>query len=255
MVRGLNTFKEYFGSFPENYIIIGGSACDMIIEGEGLIPRATKDIDIILVVEALNTDFVRQFWKFIEDGQYERKEKHEEERKYYRFLKPLKEKFPFQVELFSRNPDLLDLEESTKLTPIPVDDDLTSLSAILLDEDYYKYLMDHSTIEDGVHRANTEALICMKARAFLDLSERKARGDEINEKNIRKHKSDVFRLVVLLTEEDTFKLPGNIEKDMQAFTDVVTDYLPDKAMFRSMGLGDVNPESVFEQLKKSFQLK
>ena len=40
MVRGLGTFKKYFGAYPENYIVIGGTACDVIIEGADLIPRA-----------------------------------------------------------------------------------------------------------------------------------------------------------------------------------------------------------------------
>ena len=130
MVRGLTTFKKYFEKYANNYVIIGGTACDMIIGEAGFNPRATRDIDMILVVEALSTDFVKQFWKFIEDGNYRRKEKNEEDRKYYRFILPEKEEFPYQVELFSRNPDLFDLNEGTHLTPIPVDDDLTSLSAI-----------------------------------------------------------------------------------------------------------------------------
>jgi predicted nucleotidyltransferase len=69
MVRGLGAFLKYFKEFNENYIIIGGTACDLIIDDPGLTPRATKDIDIILVVEALSADFVKQFWQFIEDGQ------------------------------------------------------------------------------------------------------------------------------------------------------------------------------------------
>lgn len=65
MVIGLNKFKEYFKQYPGNYVIICGTACDIIIGEAGFTPRATKDIDIILVVEALNADFVKQFWEFI----------------------------------------------------------------------------------------------------------------------------------------------------------------------------------------------
>lgn len=36
------------------------------------------------------------------EGQYERTEKNEDERKYYQFLKPVNEDFPYQLELFSR---------------------------------------------------------------------------------------------------------------------------------------------------------
>ena len=121
MVRGLNIFSEYFKDYTDNYVIIGGTACDIIIEEAGLIPRATKDIDIILVVEALSVVFVKQFWKFIQDGNYEKKEKSTDDRKHFRFMKPEKTDFPYQIELFSRKPDLIDLEEPAYLTPIPVD--------------------------------------------------------------------------------------------------------------------------------------
>lgn len=255
MVRGLTTFKKYFEKYANNYVIIGGTACDMIIGEAGFNPRATRDIDMILVVEALSTDFVKQFWKFIEDGNYRRKEKNEEDRKYYRFILPEKEEFPYQVELFSRNPDLFDLNEGTHLTPIPVDDDLTSLSAILLDEVYYSYLMEHCKIDNSLQRANTEALICMKARAFLDMDERKANGEIIDEKNIRKHKSDVFRLAVMLTENDVFELPEKIKSDMQAFVEKVSANLPDANVFKMMGLNGVNTEIVLAQLKANFKLE
>ena len=105
MVRGLDTFVLYFKQYSDNYVIIGGTACDLIIDDAGFYARATKDIDMILVVEALTFDFVKQFWKFVKDGKYERNESSETDRKYYRFVKPGNEEFPFQIELFSRNPD------------------------------------------------------------------------------------------------------------------------------------------------------
>jgi hypothetical protein len=32
MVRGLDIFKKYFEQYPNNYVIIGGTACDMFPE-------------------------------------------------------------------------------------------------------------------------------------------------------------------------------------------------------------------------------
>ena len=255
MVIGLDKFKEYFEQYPDNYVIIGGTACDIIIGEAGFTPRATKDIDIILVVEALDTDFVKQFWKFIQDGNYERKEKSADERKYYRFMKPENKEFPFQIELFSRNPDLIDLDEFAHLTPIPVDDDLSSLSAILLSDDYYQYMLQHSVLENGLHRANIEALICLKAKAWLEITERIANGSTEDTKQLRKHKADVFRLAVMLTESNTFELPQSIKNHMQAFANAIASDLPDKAIFKEMGLPNIDVVRVFNQLKKSFGLQ
>ncbi|GAC1594760.1 MAG: hypothetical protein NVS3B19_17340 [Ginsengibacter sp.] len=255
MVRGLDIFKKYFERYNDNYVIIGGTACDIIIGDAGFTPRATKDIDIILVVEALNTDFVKQFWQFIKDGNYEQKEKSADDRKYYRFMKPENPEFPFQIELFSRNPDIIVLDKDAHLTPIPVDEDLSNLSAILLNDDYYNYMIQQSVSEDGLHRANIEALICLKAKAYLEIAERIANGSKEDEKQLRKHKADVFRLAVMLAPDDTFKLPESIQQHISEFSKSIADDLPDKAIFKEMGLGSINPQNVFSQLRLSFNIK
>jgi hypothetical protein len=255
MVIGLNKFKEYFKLYPNNYVIIGGTACDIIIGEAGFKPRATKDIDIILVVEALNTDFVKQFWKFIYDGNYERKEKNADERKYYRFMKPENKEFPYQIELFSRNPDLIGLDELSHLTPIPVEDDLSSLSAILLSDDYYSFVIGHSKVENSVHMANSESLICLKAIAYIEMTERRNAGERIDERDIRKHKADVFRLAVTLAGSDVFELPETIKSDLQSFVDTTAHDLPGNEIFKQMGLQGIEVSKVFNQLKTSFKLK
>lgn len=236
MVRGLEIFREYFKEFTDNYIIIGGTACDIVVNNVGLTPRATKDIDIILVIEALNSEFVTHFWEFIKQGNYEVKEKSEEDRKYYRFQKPQVEEFPFQIELFSRIPDLLDLEEQAHLTPIPVDTEISSLSAILMDDDYYNFTIKHSQLDNGIHLANTEALIGLKAKAFLDYKTRKENGEKIDERQLRKHKMDVFRLLLLLAPEDNFTIPTSVKADIANFVEAVKTDLPDKQIFKEMVL-------------------
>ena len=34
MVKGLDTFKEYFQNFSEQYVLIGGAACDLSFHDE-----------------------------------------------------------------------------------------------------------------------------------------------------------------------------------------------------------------------------
>jgi hypothetical protein len=254
MVRGFEKFLEYFSEFIGSYIVIGGTACDILIEEAGLKPRATKDIDIILIVEALSKEFVSRFWEFVGTGNYEIKEKGEKDRRYYRFIRPTVDEYPFQVEIFSRNPDLLDLKEGSHLTPIPVSEGTTSLSAILLDGEYYKYTIDHSNNDHGLRIANTEALICLKAKAYLDLTKRKSDGEEISDKEIRKHKNDVLRLAALLHEDDKFTLPESLKQDLQTFVGLVKGDLPDNAIFMEMGVGNIDVQRLFEQMITNFNL-
>lgn len=254
MVKGLDKFRGYFKDFPDSYVIIGGTACDIIIGSAGLTARTTKDIDIILIVEVLTKDFIKQVWKFIQDAQYESMEKSAQDRKYYRFTKPQSDGFPYQLELFSRNPDFLDLPEAAHFTPISVSDDLSSLSAILMNDDYYHFTLSNSSHNDNVHLANTDALICLKAKAYLDLLQRRKEGEKIDEKDIKKHKADVFRLAALLPGDYVMDVPGTIKKDMQIFAETVKNELPDKAIFKEMGIPDTDVNALFDQLVKNFKL-
>jgi len=58
MVNGVEIFRTFFKDFTDKYILIGGAACDEHFSEAGLLFRATKDLDIILIVETLTTDFV-----------------------------------------------------------------------------------------------------------------------------------------------------------------------------------------------------
>ena len=63
MVTGIESFKEWFKGNEDQYTIIGGTACDILMSEEGLDFRATKDIDIVLIIEAVNVDFGRKIWE------------------------------------------------------------------------------------------------------------------------------------------------------------------------------------------------
>lgn len=34
MVKGLDTFQKYFADYEEQYVLIGGAACDILFESE-----------------------------------------------------------------------------------------------------------------------------------------------------------------------------------------------------------------------------
>ena len=70
MVVGLDKFKEAFADFKDNYVIIGGTACDIVLTDTDMRPRATDDIDMILVVEKMTKEYGDAFWQFIKDGEY-----------------------------------------------------------------------------------------------------------------------------------------------------------------------------------------
>lgn len=100
MVIGLDRFKEHFSQFADRYVLIGGAACFVNMDAAGLQFRATKDLDIVLCIEALDDEFVGAFWQFVRDGAYEIQQNSEGERQFYRFQKPATDGYPVMLELF-----------------------------------------------------------------------------------------------------------------------------------------------------------
>ena len=58
MVGGLETFSAYFEGDDDKYVLIGGAACDICFSDNSASFRATKDLDIVLIVEALREMFM-----------------------------------------------------------------------------------------------------------------------------------------------------------------------------------------------------
>ena len=139
MVKGLDKFKKYFKDFTDQYVLIGGAACDISFNDDGLEFRATKDLDIVLVVEALTKEFGQQFWTFIQDGGYQHRARSNGNPQFYRFEKPANSDFPKMLELFARTETVLNPKAA--LVPLHIDDTVSSLSAILVNlEDIVKRL-------------------------------------------------------------------------------------------------------------------
>lgn len=256
MVRGLDTFREYFRNYADNYVIIGGTACNEVIADKGFRPRATKDIDTILIAEALNDEFVEHFWEFIKAGKYSLWQTMSGKTQFYRFINPELENFPMQIELFSRKPDIIQVPEGSHLTPIPVGEDLSSLSAILLDDDYYNYAVTHTVVLDNLHFIDRDAIILLKAMAYINNYNRKGKGESVRSEEITKHKNDIFRIISTYTAEDKINISKTIKCDLRTFLTIVEkDGLATKALSKDLGLGvEISLEQFVNQFKNLFGL-
>src|SRR3990167_3461568 len=71
VVGGLDVFRESFAGHADQFVLIGGTAATLAMEEAGLEFRATKDLDIVLHIEALSPSFGEVFWSFVEAGGYE----------------------------------------------------------------------------------------------------------------------------------------------------------------------------------------
>lgn len=98
MVNGLDLFRKHFADHDDKYVLIGGTACMLVMDDVGFDFRATKDLDIVLCVEALNKEFVAVFWQFIEAGGYQNRQRSSGKEIFYRFDSPTNKEFPAMLE-------------------------------------------------------------------------------------------------------------------------------------------------------------
>jgi hypothetical protein len=170
VVKGLGIFRDWFAAYAEQYVLIGGTAASLAMEEAGLTFRATKDLDIVLHVEALSPAFGAAFWQFINAGRYEiRQASNTGKPIFYRFQKPEDAQYPAMLELFARAPDGLQLGPGSQLTPIPLDEAVSSLSAILLNEAYYAFIMAGRREVAGLPWVGEDRLIPLKASVCTHL--------------------------------------------------------------------------------------
>lgn len=120
----------------------------------------------------------------VKQAGYEHRNKSSGVPQFYRFSHPTSNRYPAMIELFTRKLDAIQLPGDAVLTPLPMDEDISSLSAILLDDDYYEFLKQGKVTVDGVTVLDAAYLIPFKAKAWMDLTDRKAAGEHVDSKNI-----------------------------------------------------------------------
>ena len=246
MVKGLDIFRKYFADYGEQYVLIGGAACDIVFESNEANFRATRDLDMVLIIEALTPQFGEKFWGFIMDGKYRNKATNGGKPQFYRFDKPEDDSFPKMIELFCRTD--FELKEVEGITPIHIDDEISSLSAILLDDDYYKTLLDGKVVKNGLSVLRPEYIILFKAKAYLDLKMRKESGGLVDSGTIKKHKKDILRIAAELMLERVADLPATVDSDIQTFIDALEKEPFDQNSLKIYGLKNDDVVSLLKRI-------
>lgn len=252
MVNGLNLFKKHFEDFQDKYVIIGGTACMLVMEDAGIPFRATKDLDIVLCIEALNKEFVFAFKEFVKQGNYEHCQKSTGKNIFFRFSSPENKDFPAMLELFSRIPDTVQFRIGKHLAPIPLNEMPTSLSAILLDEEYYHFIHGGKIEINGLPTIGASHLIPLKAKAWLELSAKKLFDENaVSERDIKKHKNDILRLYQLLSGDENIVLPLKVKHDLSNFFHNIKDDFTD---LKTLNLKNTTIENILHNLKVIYNI-
>ena len=149
----------------------------MAMEEVGLGFRATKDLDVVLQIEALNKSFVESFWQ--------------------------------------------------------------------LDDDYYTFLHAGKQIINDIPVLRPEHLIPLKAKAWIDLAERRKKGASIDSRVIRKHKNDVFRVYQIIEPDYKFTIPSSIKEDLRFF---IESMRTESINLKTLGLVQADLNDLLDEL-------
>lgn len=220
---GIELFRETMTGFEGCYVLIGGSACELLLEQQGERFRATKDLDIVILADNADDAFSESFWSFVRGGGYEPWCSKDERLHFYRFVNPKAPGYPHMIELFSRHPDFALTDEDVDIAPLPLAEDISSLSAIMLDDDYYGLLTDGLTVVNGISTLDEAHLIILKMRAHIDLNDRANSGQHVNGADLKKHRKDVMRLLEFVPAGLTLELPAKVKEDARRFIDTIED--------------------------------
>ena len=221
MVNGMQEFRNYFAEYSDSFAILGGAACDEWFSQASFLFRTTKDIDVVLILEAKNKEFFERLWSFLKAGGYQIWQRADGKKAFFRFLSPENRNFPQMIEILARPEFAVAVPEGQEIVPIYVDDEISSLSAILLDEAYYQLILQYREISaSGSPLVIPPALILLKAKAYLNLAEMKNAGKFVKGDDLRKHRNDIFRLSYLLPPNEVFQTAEAVKNDLRVFLEI-----------------------------------
>ena len=187
----------------------------------------------------------------VEDGGYETRIKGNNKKELYRFLKPKNAAYPYTIELFSRKPVDFEISKESLLTPIHIDDDILSLSAILLNDEYYMLFSEGRKNVDGVSVLDEAYLVLFKMRAYMDLKQRAEQGEKQLSGGIKKHKNDTFRLLAIVQPDRTVEVSERIKEDIKKYIIMVGKENVD---LKNLGLKSTSLEDMIELITSLYKI-
>jgi phosphorylcholine metabolism protein LicD len=250
MIHGLEHFRIRFAQYADNFILVGGVAAYLQLEEAGASRvRPTKDLDIVLMMKPTD-EFLKAFRDYVADGEYEIQKGDNGQATFYRFQKPKKNEFPVMLELFATAEKSFELFDSQHIIPITTPKGAESLSAILLDEEYFELIQIHAVLKNGINIIDEKALIPFKAKAYLEIKERKE-----DSKNWKKHRADIINLAVaFLTDDSKVELKGKVHTHFEQFIEQLRgEITPDIVL----GACDqkITPDEIMRLLENTFLKK
>ena len=88
--------------------------------------------------------------------------------------------------------------------------------------------------------------ILFKAKAWMDLAEKKQSGMHVNDRDLRKHKNDVFRLFTIMDPATRITLPERVVDEMRGFLNALMVLVADMT---KLGMSGVSKYDIINEFR------
>ena len=257
MVKGFDKFKQFFTPHSDSFIVIGGTAMQLHGRGNGLVPRVTQDIDMLVIVEKMSEPFTAAFHAFLREGRYEcymaKGQDGASKPRFYRFINPKNVAFPIRIELLSSPP--LPPPDGMLYMSLPDEPD-DSMSAIVLDRTYYDFARVNTMAINEIPCLNRDALMAFKSVAYLNLIDEYERtGNSLRHHDSKKHRRDVLALAGAIPPGVVTAVPNEIAERLRTFaSSIETDRGEWQNILDSLGDPNGNVEDYLLAFRRHFAL-
>lgn len=102
---------------------------------------------------------------------------------------------------------------------------------------------------DGMSVLDLEYIILFKIKAWVDLKKRKDKGEDVDSKHIRKHKNDIFKLVVNMEGEQDITVSNEIKNDIKHFINIV---ISEPISLKNLGIRSTTLAELLEEIAKCY---
>lgn len=105
---------------------------------------------------------------------------------------------------------------------------------------------------DGITVLGVEYIVPFKMYAWLNSVETKANGGFVKERDLKKHKNDVFRLSPLMKETMNVELEGLVKEKVIEFLEVIKN---ENIELQKLGVEGTTVEQVLATYRKVYNLE
>ena len=110
-------------------------------------------------------------------------------------------------------------------------------------------------MEDGLRVASPVSLICLKVRAFLNLTEEKKTNPNVRSKDIKKHRDDVFKLMAAtFNPQSRENVPKTIKESLFRFVETMEASIPNQSLEASLKIDTEQSRMLINLIRSTFEL-